>query len=623
MVKRLFLTLILTFFFALPAWSSNSLTYENINGQELYGYWVNAGGKKYFVVCDQDGEPVKTEDGKGVAWINNGKYVFQESKVFDGYEFGPDFSQPKHKLYSVEPPGLGPQWKGQINLNPYWSDQQKVKITSPYGNKLPEHWRWLVFKIQNINPWPVTSEIYTAVDGATFSDEKYFKEYETKQFLFKLNDKVPVDTGKLFITTKIKKNHDPVAPAEPTDYINNPPADDGTGTVWASRFYQGLVIDDKPDLNWSRGIWGLVPCFKEVPVWIPDSGEDPRWGKLSFDVVPAYRWTIVGHITPVRAGGNYISVERLQSGMPRFIEGTIGAYTKNQNDIPKGAPVIGPYIKYTIKASNQTIDAGMIKPDQTPSAFPNSNTWHDIPVDNQPHQIIQYNKPYEIIKDGPYYAPIYGSYVEITNIERLGNGSPDRTYCRYNIQIFNPLDSPITFELNGGWWNDGYKPLKLPAADQGTITIAPHQAAWFTGNYVLSNKSSMGAIPPEWKNNHISFEVGSIAPMETLSYMFEWQASNIKNNAVAYDYGAVMAPGDTVIFLGPSDVQPGFNGNLIEYEQTMTPIELVTFINNHFSSTGINKIIEVMNSGITNWKLKATVHYKNGNYYSVTSMEGC
>ncbi|MGB9826871.1 MAG: hypothetical protein ACPLRU_09360, partial [Desulfofundulus sp.] len=121
------------------------------------------------------------------------------------------------------------------------------------------------------------------------------------------------------------------------DYVHDPPADDGTGTCWTYREYQGLKVSSSP--NWqyytSGQFWALVPGFKQVPKWNPDPG-DPNWGTLGSQTVPAYQWVQVPGFRAFFGPGNEVMTDASPSGAPYIVWGYCGS--------PQSTPPAGPYM---------------------------------------------------------------------------------------------------------------------------------------------------------------------------------------------------------------------------------------------------------------------------------------
>lgn len=192
------------------------------------------------------------------------------------------------------------------------------------------------------------------------------------------------------------------------------------------------------------------------------------------------------------------------------------------------------------------------------------------------------------------------------------------------------MDYPITIYVTGGRWDDPtslFFNAPLPADDQGYVTVQPHQYAYVTGSYTIKNRPGyMGeATPPEWDSSQFpyytnGFSVGAIAPISN-RYVWGWQAGNILNNAVGYDYGNISGLHSSIISVGFPDQVPGIWGYLLDYEITMTPTELVTFMNGH-PEIGLarNKINAITGGGQATWSLIQTIHYDGSVAWTTLNM---
>ncbi|WP_338826080.1 hypothetical protein MTBGP_03420 [Moorella thermoacetica] len=86
-LKKVFL-LMAALLFAIPAPAgAGTPGWQEINGRQVYGYWLDLGGTPAFIVCDPStGQPLRDAGGRGSAWINRGEWAEEEVQVFDGYD---------------------------------------------------------------------------------------------------------------------------------------------------------------------------------------------------------------------------------------------------------------------------------------------------------------------------------------------------------------------------------------------------------------------------------------------------------------------------------------------------------------------------------------------------------
>lgn len=620
------------------AWADPAMTYATVNGTTLYGYWIDANGKQVFVECDQNGTPIK-------GWVNNGSFVTKTRQVLDGYTTQQDMSKTTY-VFSPEC-WFGPLWKGTINLAPAWSFYGSVtpmKVASPYGS-LPETWRWVVSEYDNENPFPVMTDVIQSLGsgGESYSGQKYFGPGEQKFLLLKLNSSLPVSTGGMLGTCAyVNINYDPQAPTTPVNYVNNPPADDGTGTVWTAHLYQGISISNYTQSNHyaNGGIWGLVPCFKEIPVWNPEPG-DPYWGTLSFQSVPAWEWTVVGGCGYTTSNPYY---EAYVPNTPYIVPGFYGSpvidpsqisgpydtcYVWNRKDYTHTywsawgtvstdwASYVNQnwpnFVNISGNISYAYNSSGYFYTDASKSciikwywgngsvvrwsAYDGQN-WtsgityntdpYSVPNDGQDHLYWDSsNSCYSVVNETQQYAPIYGSYEQIQAVSRSKSWPYYPTDCtvQHHAVVYNPSDQALQFIMtkglqNGDTYYNDY--CTIPGAAQGWVTLQPHSYTELTSTYSLPQSTYDfygGIVPREWFTD-LSYAHHPVADD------FVPGSCRPVNRMYEWQITGIQSNmvgydwGEYVISGGGyfMDESPGLNGGYIDMERDMTPIEMNSYL---------------------------------------------
>ncbi|OIQ53432.1 hypothetical protein [Neomoorella thermoacetica] len=657
----------------------------NIITSRVFGYYVSLeGGGQAFIEVDP-----ATGKETGNAYIPGVKVGDQQEQILVGYDYVPDDSV-THKLFAPED-WHGPLWRGDVRLARYYSGTQPFTILSPY-NYIPDYWRWMVFEVYNPNPWPVEAKVWP--NSTSNTTDVTLNAYETKQLLYRFMDDPGYSPWSLILGAQVGMNYDPIAPTSPVDYVHNPPADDGTGPVWTARFYQGVRVSMSPDhANWSKGLWTLVPAFKEIPRWNPTS-PDGKWGYLTYDTVPAWAWVPQQINFTAINGLNYAQLADFP-GKPQLLAGYYGTPTKTP---PVGVPSLPPYTRYQVGmyspvygsdghgqftldpnkswqdqwnaylnqyfpgripvggghpiysptggyfftdathtrlvgwyksvyvpnviawdvyqtnsdpfASTWLIDSNPALPPSLGGGYYVSfSDWQNAPMDGSFYYCQNSPGIMVLRKDGDYYTPLYGSYLEVLSADRT-----TATY-RYHIAVYNPGKYPVTFQLQGGKYYSGWSPFSVPAAAEGTVTINPYQTVFLTGTFTLPQDGyPNGNKAPEWipgsgdyqgSNN---FGPGALAPMNPSYFVWNYTARVTTDNVVGLDYGNTYGFHSDVITVGPGyngTGSVGLNGVWLDYENVMTPGELSNFLSSHVDYSTRDKVWQVLGGGNPSFTLQA------------------
>jgi hypothetical protein len=147
----------------------------------VYGYWADVGGTQVLIVCDpKTDEPVRDQNGQGIAYINNGQYVETEIEVLDRYEEKQalDWDNPK-EVKPVEVALLAPniptgleydldyyRQTGQLrrktqNLFRWPMDYSFARLVP--GSD-PDYWLFIAV-VRNPNPFPVKAKLSATLNG--------------------------------------------------------------------------------------------------------------------------------------------------------------------------------------------------------------------------------------------------------------------------------------------------------------------------------------------------------------------------------------------------------------------------------------------------------------------------
>lgn len=612
------------------------------NNQTVFGYERSINGKKYIIKCDPN-----TGKETGFALMDNGKYVTKEMKILDGYELAPDLSITK-KLYPTEN-YPSPLWKGQVSIAPLWDSTwdwnskysyyelklNPLVVNSPYSNP-PDYWHWLIFNVMNPNPWPVVSHVYCIVGSNKYEKDVRFEANETKQLKM---DVVAGENEPIAISCEIIKNLDPDAPSEPVDYINHPPADDGGPTWGVNQFNPVEITIRGHQEHYSEGLYGLVPAFKQIPVWNPES-EDGHWGHLSFNTTPAYEWKVVGRLGASKTFG--VVNKGFDFEYPYVQSGSIGPWQPNPpsgpyqemvkweatnystlvnsgtgpfpenlypNKIIIASSHYGPDIYYTDASKSQLITylynwqapeksewKVFSKTSQRSGVcLPGDDEDKNGPVKNKDDTVTVYTS-------AKGYVPIYGSYLKVGptvhNIINYKDYGYSQIYYLFN-HIFNPTDNTITFTITEGYI-DNRSRCSVPS---GSVTIAPHSYGVIPLTFNYSGSKDYGLTLPQFyvfpdgsgKKKSPAFYEGACAPLQYEA--LGWRVDGVKCNAIAYDKGLLHDnAGETYTV----NLEPSIDGSMIQYEKTMTVPELQKF---YWTS----KVQEVINTGMATWSIESKI----------------
>ena len=291
--------ILISLFGAKQAYADENAPYWNdlSDSLQVYGYWIHIQGKDVLVECNQDGS--KT----GWAYINNGSYIEKDVQVIDHYNETKveDQSQPKRYLYAPEVyPGIRYRER-TLSASTTGKPEQ---IGYPYGQYLNKDWRQIVIPIYNPNYWGVVASVKAMITDAEVNEEVNLGAQETKWVLLEIPEGSTTNYSTQFITvvTEVKQNLDPYAP---DNYINNPQADDGKPVV---------SLTDATGLQFSGPEWYkeqdkqkvfvLVPAFKKVMEWIPDSFTNENIGTPTYKTVAGYGWNTVSVSKPYPVDGS-------------------------------------------------------------------------------------------------------------------------------------------------------------------------------------------------------------------------------------------------------------------------------------------------------------------------------
>lgn len=382
--KRTALGLLAALIFSLPAWAgAGTPEWQVINGQQVYGCWVDVGGTPAFVVYDPStGKPVKDAGGQGRAWINYGKYVEEEEQVLDGYDIATwaDLDEGKQEI-NLEPV------EGPICLNGLSRDSSngaQTNANTPWPYQIAED-KTAVVKFRN--------DTRAAVDvngGDNNRDNGGFTIAPWSEIWVKTPWPAVTGTGIMADAAQLSQAwqgeyhmtaiHDPFAYTETIPAYSMPVAIlyRDKGTIWdrgnsydgnrKGPFYayseSGMYVEPTVNIpwidlwrTWSRDenveagmeLWGedwrrwilerlpwspsgpglLVaePAFARKYTFIP-SPDNPNKGELRTDVVPGYRISapgaesITGEISITSR--NTVSLT-LKNGTPFAVSGNLGA----------------------------------------------------------------------------------------------------------------------------------------------------------------------------------------------------------------------------------------------------------------------------------------------------------
>lgn len=610
---------------AAPALADNTPTNITLSdGTSVYGYWDSAGNIHFVVECDPS-----TNKETGQAWVNNPVTTTTSTQVVTGYTT--TTGTQKHIVASTEIVDE-PLWKGTMGIPPLYSNNTPIQISSPYSNP-PDYWRWIIFDVTNPNSWPIISYVNTNITGDSFHGEVYFKANETKQIRLRIggsSSTVPsygfLDSGRPVVYGGVDKNLDPDAPTSPVDYVDAPPADDGTGEAWGANQFDDVELTTSATRHWSQGLWSLVPAFKEVPTWTPTTN-DSYWGTISFQPVPAYQWTIISPAPSIYSDSWLCGSLSSNISCPYFVGGSFGSWqpsnpggnaapqaywtqTVYNNKIDSGTGAIpdnkypnrsliysywGNYVYYTDSSKNSVI-------------YLSGSSWYVFSQVSSQNGVCNYGDTTHDKNTCDYsysgvtvytsvhgYCPLYGSYGQVGTsgsftysypatgdtpsdwVDANGNVDVTVNYRNYNMYnyFYNPMPYTTTLTFTDGYIDSG--------GDDATYTLDQNTGGYDPKSYTITIPPySYGVIPVTYQyiGNSMNpsyigtYSQGTVFPL--WYYAVGYTATNIRCNAVAYDNGEVDGSG-TSNSVSNGNFPPTVNGCFIDQEDIMTTTDLQQF----------------------------------------------
>jgi hypothetical protein len=303
----------------------------------VYGYYASAGGGtgNLFIQCDPaTGNPI------GEAYIS-GQQVGTKSEQ----EQVPvvTYQAQTHKLYAVEVfPDL--LWKGDVGLLPYWAASNQLAVNCPFYT-LPDNWTWMVYAFNNDNNWPVVADVTncglgSAGEALPSPMYEYFGAGQTKYLRLEINSNLNGQSvaHDFWTVANIHQNLDPLATPP---FVTDPPAYDGTGVCWSGDDWEGLTFNSISNGEYvpyytSQDFWALQPGFVQEPAWVPNPGEDPRWGTIQWNTVPGFVWVQQPGFSILGTGNSLIDASGMP-GMPYIVGGGYGTF---QTSKPSGPSAV-------------------------------------------------------------------------------------------------------------------------------------------------------------------------------------------------------------------------------------------------------------------------------------------